>query len=168
MTSSRSLAYARSVEGLDTSALVLEKRLGAARAGPRNSAEPDSRLNISVVFTSIGLTLAALREAGKLASCLGAGILLLVPQVVPYPLPLESPPILLDWNESRFRDIADGTGVETLVRIYLCRDRLQAVRAVLSAGSIVVVGCQKSWWPTSEKRLARQLRQSGHAVIVTG
>ena len=55
----------------------------------------------------------------------------MVPQVVPYPLPLESPPVLIDWNERRFRVIADESPVETTVRIYLCRDRLETLTAVL-------------------------------------
>jgi len=46
-----------------------------------------------------------------------ARITLLVPQIVPYPLPLTSPPILLDFNERRFRLIAEQAPVETTVRL---------------------------------------------------
>jgi hypothetical protein len=89
-----------------------------------------------------------------------------VPQPVPYPLPLESPPVLLDWNERRFRVIASESPVETTVRIYLCRDRLETLASVLNSGSIVVLGARKKWWPTAEARLARSLRKAGHEVIV--
>src|SRR5215472_4868680 len=88
-------------------------------ARPR-SESTDRRLNISMVFTSVEATLAALRKAGNLAASLGARITLLAPQVVPYPLPLGSPPVLLDWNERRFRVIAEQSPVETIVRLYLC------------------------------------------------
>jgi hypothetical protein len=34
-------------------------------------------------------------------------------------------------------------------------------------GSIVMVGCRKRFWPTSERRLAWALRRRGHQVILT-
>ena len=43
--------------------------------------------------------------------------------MVPYPLPLTSPPVLLDFSERQFRVLASQSPVETIVRIYLCRDR---------------------------------------------
>lgn len=137
-----------------------------AQPTPAEGSEP--RLNVAVVFTSVDATLAALRKAGALASRLSGCITLLVPQIVPYPLPLTSPPVLLDWNERRFRVIAGESPVETRVLLYLCRDRLDTLTAVLSPRSLVVVGGRKRrWWPTMEKRLARKLRRSGHEVIFT-
>ena len=126
----------------------------------------EARLNITVLFTSVESTLNALRRAGELASSLGGRITLLVPQVVPFPLPLESPPVLLDWSEKRFRVIASQSPVETAVQIFLCRDRLETLASVLSSGSLVVVGAPRRWWPTAEARLARRLRKSGHEVIL--
>ncbi len=124
------------------------------------------RLNISVIFTSVESTLSALERAGAMATSLGARITLLVPQVVPHPVPLESPPVLLDWNEKRFHVIANQSPVQTTVRIYLCRDRVETLVSVLRPGSIVVVGSRTRWWPTREERLARKLRKAGHEVIV--
>ena len=88
--------------------LALEKILAPAVGRPETLAteKADSRLNISVVFTAIDSTLAALKQAGVMAGSLGARITLVVPQVVPYPLPLTSPPVLLDFSERRFRVIA--------------------------------------------------------------
>jgi len=125
-------------------------------------------LNISVIFTSAEPTLAALRKAGTMATSLGARITLLVPQVVPYPLPLESPPVLLDWTERRSRAIANESPVETIVRLYLCRDRMEGLETALRPKSIVVMGDFKRYWPfTFEKRLAKKLRRAGHEVILT-
>ncbi len=148
---------------------AIEKILAPATGHPErpSTTEADQKLSIAVIFTSVESTLAALKEAGTLASSLGARITLLVPQVVPYPLPLESPPVLLEFNERRFRLIASQSPVETTVRIYLCRDGLEILTHVLSPGSIVVIGGQKRWWPTREKKLARQLRQAGHEVFFT-
>jgi hypothetical protein len=147
--------------------LALQKTLTPATGRPPQPtpAQHEACLNIHVVFTSVEATLAALRKAGELAHRLAGHILLRVPQVVPYPLPLESPPVLLDWNERRFRLIAEQSPVDTTVRIYLCRDRIEAFTAALKPRSIIVVGGRKSWWPTREIRLARALRRAGHEVI---
>lgn len=150
--------------------LALERVLNPApsriEAAP-STAKAEERLNIHVVFTTVEATLSALRKAAQLAHRLAAGITLVVPQVVPYPLPLESPPVLLDWNERRFRVIAEESPVEMTVRIYLCRDRNQTVRAALKPSSLIVIGGRKRWWPTNESRLARTLRDAGHEVIFT-
>jgi hypothetical protein len=127
--------------------------------------ETDPRLNITVVFKSLEATLAALNEVGTLATSLGARITLLVPQVVPYPLPLESPPVSIDFNEKRFRVIAGESPVVTAVHIYLCRDRFETLASVLSLGSLVVLGGRKRWGPTREKSLANKLRRAGHEVV---
>lgn len=148
-------------------ALILEKPLNPEVHQPERAVpgRAKTRLDVSVVFTSVDATLAALRKGGELASRLHARILLLVPQIVPYPLPLTSPPILLDFNERRFRLIAEESPVETSVRLYLCRDRRDMLRGALPPHSIVVLAGPKRWWPTAESRLARALRREGHEVI---
>lgn len=132
---------------------------------PPTIEETGARLNVAVVFTSVESTLAALRKAAALANRLSGRNTLVVPQVVPYPLPLGSPPVLLGWNKKRFRAIASQSPVETTVLICLCRDPLEALIAVLSPRSLVVIGGRKRWWPTAEKRLVRKLRRAGHEVI---
>ena len=150
-------------------ALAFQKLLVPAIERPRPPRHDESkhRLEVAVVFTSATPTIAALKKAGALADKLGARINMVVPQIVPYPLPLESPPVLLDFSERRFREIAMESPVETNVRIYLCRDRLETLKSVLAPGSLVVIGGRKRWWPTREKRLAQQLRRAGHEVIFT-
>jgi hypothetical protein len=137
--------------------LAFEKLLVPAPRLPGESAagEANSKLNVAVIFTSIESTLSALRTAGALANRLRACI-----------LPLTSPPVLLDFAERRFRVIADESPVETTVQIYLCRDRVETLRGVLKPHSLVVIGGGRSWWPTPEKRLARQLRRAGHDVVL--
>jgi hypothetical protein len=149
--------------------LAFERVLGPStgHTAPPAIEETESRLNVVVVFTSTEATLAALRMAGALANRLRGRITLLVPQVVPYPLPLTSPPVLLDWNEERLRVIAGESRVKTTVLIYLCRNRLETLSAGLSSRSLVVIGGRKRWWPTAEKRLVRELRRAGHEVVFT-
>jgi hypothetical protein len=168
MTSSGLAEYSQDMEGRNNMSLAIEKILVSATSQPTRPAveETDPRLNICVVFTSVAATLMALKEAGALAVSLGARITLLVPQVVPYPLPLESPPVLVDFNEKRFRVIASESPVETKVRIYLCRDQFETLSTVLKPSSLVVLGVTRKWWPTPERRLARKLRKAGHEVIM--
>lgn len=122
------------------------------------------RLTIMVIATSAQSTLAALKKAEALANDLSGRITLVVPRVVPYPRPLASSPVMQDWNESRFREFINQSPVETTVQIYLCRDPLEAVNALLSPRSIVVLGGPKRFWPTLEKRMARVLHRAGHEV----
>jgi hypothetical protein len=148
--------------------LALERIIAPVTGVPaRPCTETDSRLDISVVFTSVDATLSALKEAADLAGSLGGRITLIVPQIVPYPLPLTSPPVLVDFNERRLRVIASNCRVETRVSIYLCRDCFETLQSVLKPHSLVVVGSRKRWWPTAEKRLAKKLRRFGHQVVVT-
>jgi hypothetical protein len=149
-------------------ALALERMIAPVTGVPAPwfSEQTDSKLDISVVFTSVDATLTALKEAANLASSLGGRITLIVPQIVPYPLPLTSPPVLVDFSERRLRVIAKNCRVETRVSIYLCRDPLETLNSVLKPHSLVVVGSRKRWW-TAEKRLAAKLRRAGHEVVIT-
>jgi len=144
-----SLAFDRSLTGL---------------CGPPAQPTEESKLSIVVVFTSAAATSAALKKAGALAESLNARITLIVPQIVPYPLPLTSPPVLLDFQENRFRDIATQTPVETRVQLYLCRDELDVLTSVLPSRSLVFLGRPRKWWPSREGKLARQLRCK-HEII---
>ncbi len=150
-------------------ALAFERMLIPAVTRPERpaGAGQDSLLGVVVVFTSVEATIHAIRRAGALATRLSAHITLVVPQVVPYPLPLTSPPVLLDFSERRFRVIAAQSPVETTVRLYLCRDQMETLESVLEPHSLIVLGGPRRWWPTQEKRLAAKLRRAGHEVIFT-
>ncbi len=148
---------------------VFEKLLSPGISDGKRSVgdERVPRLQVTVVFTSVDATIAALKRAGSLAGSLATSITLVVAQVVPYPLPLNSPPVLLEFNERRFRIIAGATSAETTVRLYLCRNRWETLKAVLRPNSLVVVGGRRRWWSTEEKGLVRKLRRAGHDVIFT-
>ena len=126
----------------------------------------DRRIELNVIFTQVPGTLRALEEAATLAKDLDARVRLLAPQVVPYPLPLNCPPVLREFSESRFLAMACAQSVETDVQIYLCRDAEELLLEKLSPHSIVIIGSRKHWWPTRETRLARKLRRKGHYVCL--
>lgn len=124
-------------------------------------------LEVNVVFTTEQGTAAALRTAGNLARQLNAGVRLLVTQVVPFALPLNRPKVAVEFIQDRCRSMAlECTGVtEIRVNVYLCRNRLQALRRVLSANSLVIVGGRRRWWHGAEQKLAKMLEAQGHHVV---
>src|SRR5579862_8422000 len=127
--------------------------------------EADDKLPITVVFTTVPATLAALRDAAILADKLNARITLMVPQVVPYPAPLEASPVLREFSEHRFRVMAKDACVDMDVRICLCRDPLGELRLLLPVGSIIVLGGRsRRFLPGKDARLAPGLRDAGYAV----
>src|SRR5215467_7611913 len=87
---------------------AIDARLSAAVGRPAWPVEEERQpnLNISVIFTSLSSTLAELKCAATLVDSLGARISLVVTQVIPYPLPLDSPHISQEFSERRFRVIA--------------------------------------------------------------
>jgi hypothetical protein len=130
---------------------------------------PDFKLNLSVVFTSGAATIAALKSAEPLAARMGCSLTIVVPQVVPYPLPLEHPPVLRAWNEERIGALVSEAPIVTTVQLFLCRDRATALLSALKPHSIVFIGGRKRWlWPTPEEVLAKTLRRAGHEVIFAG
>ena len=148
--------------------LALDRALTPAIGCPARTqtASKEQQLNIFVVFTSVDSTLEALKEAASLASARGGKVTLLVPQVVPYHLPLESPPVLLDFNEKKFSLLASQSPVETNVLIYLCRDKSRTLASVVQAGSLVILGGRKrAFWPTADETLSRELSRAGLEVI---
>jgi hypothetical protein len=151
----------------DEMSLALNRSLNTEIRRPEapGTEEQDSSLNVWVIFTSVSATISALKRAGGLAESLGAQIALVVPQVVPYPLPLTSPPVLLEFQEKRFREIASECPVNIRVQLYLCRDAVDTLKVVLKPRSLVIVGGRKRIWPTREKSLVRKLRRVGHEVI---
>jgi len=144
--------------------LALERVLAPAsgfpapqRSGRRSRAQRRRCLYVGPV--NIG----GAEESWRLANRLSGRITLVVPQVVPYPSAHQSARPA-DWNEKRFRVIAGESPVETTVQIYLCRDRLETLTAVLSPARSSSSVSQR-WWPTAEQRLVRTLRPRGQEVI---
>jgi len=135
-------------------------------ASPSGANESDRMIEIAVIFTSAEATIAAINRASNLLRGLNGHISLVVATTVPYPLPLENPPVSLDFNKQCLLEIAQASPVESTVHLYLCRWRLQVLTSVLKPGSLVVIGSRKGWWPTWEKRLARKLQRVGHKIIL--
>ncbi len=132
---------------------------------PQVAEERERGLRVNVVFTDLDQTLAALRTAAGLAAGLGARIVILVPQVVPYPAPLDSARTQRVFLVRRLLTAASESRIETRIWVSVCRDRRTALSAALPPRSIVVIGGRKHWWPTLEQRLAAQLSRERHHVV---
>jgi hypothetical protein len=127
--------------------------------------KPDSSLEVVVLHTTTPGTLRALQEAARLANGLAAQIRLLVLQAVPYPLPLDEPPVPLEFTRSRFRAVASDVPVKTQVDIRIGRDRRRMLESILQPRSVVVLGDRPGWWPSEQKRLVKWLTGQGHQVV---
>src|ERR1017187_5521166 len=94
------------------------------RTGVSHLKEPSegSRYEVFVLFTTVPETLHALRTAAGLASDLNARIEILVPEIVPYPLPLDRPAVDRMFLENRYRTVVQQEGIRTDIRICLCRE----------------------------------------------
>ena len=127
-------------------------------------------LEVNVIFTDPKGTLAALRTAGKLAQDLGAQIRLVALQAVPCRLPLDQPQVSVDFRKRMLSELvcqAEQDSVGITAHLYLCRDQARTLLQLLKPNSLVVIGAEKRWWPTSEGRLAKALLADGHQVVLT-
>jgi len=143
------------------------KRAPAQLAAPPLLREA-GQLRCYVVFTTRRQSIAALREAEALAQGLEARITVLAAYEVPYHLPLHQPPVSIRFTEERLAQWVEQGGVAAAVRVYLCRDRCEAIRHALPAGSLVVIAARTRWWPSRTGKLARMLERDGHRVVLAG
>ncbi len=85
---------------------------------------------------------------------------------MPYPLPLERPAVSAEFSRRRLQTLASQGSIDTRVEVWLCRDRSDALCQALKPDALVVIGVRRSWWPATEKALARKLRRKGYEVIL--
>jgi len=123
-------------------------------------------LRIYVLFTEMAETTAALRSAVALSTNLPARIVLLVPLTVPHPLPLERPPVSLEFVCRRIRELASVVTIQIDAFVYLSRDPHQSILDMLRPASLIVIGSRNRWLFEKSKRLARKLRRRGHHVVL--
>ena len=128
----------------------------------------DRELEVNVIYTTDVGTLAALKAAGDLACGLNARINLIVAQAVPWVLPVDQPPVSIDFTTRRVKALVERSAhgdIETRIKLYLCRERPQALLHALPPKSLVVIGDKKRWWRSETARLAKALDRNGHRVL---
>jgi hypothetical protein len=118
-----------------------------------------------IPYTTPELTRAALRHAGACTD-LDVHISLVDIQVVPFPCPLDQPPVSKEFSERRLQELLEESGLPGRVSVLYTRDWLGAFKQVLEPGSLVVLATKMRWWPTREDKLARTLTKAGHQVML--
>jgi hypothetical protein len=129
---------------------------------------PGDGLTVTVIFTDERGTQAALRMASNLSQGLNARIRLLVAQGVPFHFPLDRPPVSIDFLERRPLCVVSDSGVEAggvCIEIFLCRNRKECLRRVLSPRSLIVLGGARRRRLNEARRLEAWLNRLGHRVI---
>ena len=143
---------------------VAPRRIERTRRRERPEVTP-AVLRIVIPYTTPELTLAALRHAG-VCSDLNVHVSLVDVQVVPYPCPIDQPPINREYSSSRLRELFKESGLPGRAEVVYTRDLLEGFKRALEPGSLVIIAARRRWWPTREERLARELLAAGHQVML--
>ncbi len=140
---------------------------------PKTQAARQTSLHLSVIFTGQSATRAALRKAAQLAGGLDALVRVIVLKAVPYPLPIDTPPVAMRFDRERMLAFVSENSDDASVLMCYCRDEVDALLYLLQINlhlfrskSIVVIGGKKRrWLPTKEQLIARKLEEAGHRVV---
>ena len=124
-----------------------------------------SNLQVVIPHRTAQLTRAALKYAASLSNDLNARIRLVDVYVVPYGVPLDEPPVNPKHLARKIRQLAQESAVPVSAEVVYARDWEQGFRRSLAPGSLVLMTIKRSWWRTSDKRLAARLRKIGHRVV---
>ena len=120
---------------------------------------------VVIPFTTPELTRVALRHAG-VCSDLDVHVALVDIQVVPFPCPLDQPPINKEFSERRLQQLLKESRLPGQAAVVYTRDWFEAFGKMLEPKSLVILATKKRWWPTRQERLARTLAKAGHQVML--
>ncbi|HEY7306579.1 MAG TPA: hypothetical protein VH601_20815 [Bryobacteraceae bacterium] len=124
----------------------------------------EQKLCISVVFTNEPATMVALKRAAELAAQLNARIRIVMPQVVPYPLPIDRPTVDPAFRARRFLNLSLGGALDIQIDVRLCRNSWDGLTQALAPQSVVVIGGSNRRF-ARERRLMRRLALAGYDVV---
>jgi len=142
---------------------VRDNPLKSLVESPAAAVEVD--LQVVIPHRATQLTKAALKYAASLANDLNVRLRLIDVHVVPYGVPLDQPTVSPQYLIRRIRNLARESILPVSAEIVYARDWEQGFRRALGPGSVVLMAIKRSWWRSSEKRLAARLRKIGHQVI---
>lgn len=137
------------------------------QAASRTEAGRRTALEVTVLHTNAHSTVKAIEQVAGLTRGLGASIRLLVLQVVPYPLPIETPDVSVEFTLEKIAEMLAPLDVEVRLEICVGRDRSAMLASAFPPGSLVAVGCRPRWWPSAERKTGKLLRRLGHQVVWT-
>lgn len=125
-------------------------------------------LQIIVPHSTFEVTRAAFDVVADLAKHLRVGATLVAIQVVPYTLPLDSPPVSTQFLHRRLEELVSRSSVPVRIELLLARDREFALQQFLPEPSFILVVAERHrWWRRSaEEKLACTLKRAGHKVAL--
>ena len=124
-----------------------------------------SVLWVNIPYTTPELTRVALRHVAARGD-LNVHVSLVDIQVVPFPCPLDQPPINGEFSEHRLRELFKEAGLPGRTAVLYTRDWLEGFLSVLEPRSLVVMAIHKRRWRTRETKRARALSKAGHQVML--
>jgi hypothetical protein len=138
-----------------------------ASAEPGELSPGRSKFAVHVVFTTWPGTLAALRTAAQQSRLLDPRIIVWFFQQVPRQFSTVSPPVSTDFIQRRLRAMARKCcpDIETEIRICLCTNQWECMKAAFTPDNVVVAGGKRRWWRSREQRMAAFLRSYGCRVL---
>ena len=120
---------------------------------------------VYIVATTLDGTRAALAAGVPLARGSRARLVVLVPQIVPYPLAVDGPADPAAFTERRYRDLVRDADGEGEVKVCLCRTASDVLQLLPTSSTVVVGGSTGTVLATPEERLARRLTRQGHQTV---
>jgi hypothetical protein len=123
-------------------------------------------IEVVVLYTSVELAEAALKRAEELAHGMELRVRLVYAQIVPYPLPVDKPPINLDHLQHELALVSEHSGLAVEGEIVLARDIQTALQTTLKPHSIVVLASRRRLWRTKEESLKKECVKAGHEVVL--
>ena len=123
-------------------------------------------LELVVPYTDPDLARAILRMASTLTAGLEARISLVAVHAVPFPADLRCSLSAHAFLVEQLTLLASECALPVNPQVVLARSREDGFRYALSPDSTVLVGTRRSFWRTSEERLARMLVADGHKVAL--
>jgi hypothetical protein len=140
-----------------------------SRSGVVNRRAPGVRTDaVYVVFTSIDETLAAVHVASDLARAMAVPLTVIHFRTVPYALSVDRPDGLSPVETDAFLDRLRAEGLDSRVRVYLCRSTRGAIPMAFKEHSLVVMAGRRTgrWRLSRSERWRRALEMAGHLVVL--
>jgi len=120
-------------------------------------------LDIVVPYTTPELTRLALEKAAQLSREGPSRIRVVRVQRVPFPLPLQQPPVAVEVLREQTEQITRGLQAAEIL-IVVTRDADKTLLEALGPESIVVIASRRRRWPTAQDRLKKLCERHGGRV----
>lgn len=137
---------------------------GLCGASADRQARPLDLSQITVMFTDLASTFAAVGVAQELGRALGGEVTVMALQS-PLTQPRGDELTPPDGESDMLRLKLRAERADVRFRVVVSSKTSEALRLMLPRRSLVVIGGRPRWWPTSASRLRRLLEGQGHCVL---